>query len=203
LEKSHRDSEGVLRFALVVKDWLAATPSVHDARPPVTPCCKRATAPPGAPLVLHGHGTRARTVRGVLAPDEPPAFHELRVRRYRCTACGATCTVVPADVLPRKHFGAVAIALAMALYGALRRSLREVYQRLNPARLRGHDARGWDAVLRWISLASALFPEVRAAPSEWSSRQVAERVAMTLAARVLDESLPIPSRVARAACHPP
>lgn len=203
MEKSHRDSLRVLRLALAVKDWIAATPGVHDARPPVTPCCNLASAPPGAPLVLHGHGSRTRTVRGVLAPDERPAFHELRVRRYRCTACGATCTVVPADVLPRKHFGAVTIALAMAFYGALRRSLREVYERLNPTRIRGHDARGWDSVLRWIALASTLFPEVRASPPEWSSRQVAERVATTLAARVLDESRSIPSRVAHAARHPP
>jgi hypothetical protein len=125
------------------------------------------------------------------------------VRRYRCTACGATCTVVPADVLPRKHFGAVTIALAMAFYGALRRSLRELYERLNPTRIRGHDARGWDSVLRWIALASTLFPEVRAAPPEWSSRQIAERAAMTLASRVADQSRSIPSRVAHAVCHPP
>src|SRR5437764_1335332 len=106
-------------------------PSVHDARPPITPCCGVASMPPGAPLVLHGHGLRARTVRGVLAPDEDPDFHELRVRRYLCTACGATCTVVPVDVLPRKHFGALTVALALAFYGAMERSLREVYEALN------------------------------------------------------------------------
>jgi hypothetical protein len=125
------------------------------------------------------------------------------VRRYRCTACGATCTVVPADVLPRKHFGALSVALAMALYGALERSLREVYDALNPTRIRGHNARGWDSVLRWISLASTLFPEVRPSPPGFPSRLSAERAAMTLAARVLDESLPITARVAHAVCHPP
>jgi hypothetical protein len=57
-------------------------------------------------------------VIGVLAPDEPPTFHELLARRYRCTACDATSTVVPADVLPRKHFGALTIALAFAAIGA-------------------------------------------------------------------------------------
>ena len=162
-----------------------------------------ASAPPGGPLVLHGHGLRPRTVRGVLAPDEPPTFHELLVRRYRCTACGATCTVVPADVLPRKHFGALTIALAFALYGALRQSLEAVYGALNPTRIRNYGARGWDSVLRWLSVVSILFPDVRPSPPEWSSRRVAERAAMTLAALVADESLPIPSRVARAVCHPP
>lgn len=142
-------------------------------------------------------------MRGVLAPDEPATFHELFARRYRCTACDATSTVVPADVLPRKHFGAVTIALAFALYGALRQSLDTVYRALNPTRIRNYGARGWDSVLRWLSIASTLFPDVRPSPAEWSSRRVAERVAMTLAALVPDESLSIPSRVARAVCHPP
>jgi hypothetical protein len=142
-------------------------------------------------------------VRGVLAPDGPPTFYEFLARRYRCTACDATSTVVPADVLPRKHFGAVTIALAFALYGALRQSLDAVYRALNPTRLRGYGARGWDSVLRWLSVAQALFPDVRPSPAEWSSRRVAERAAMTLAALVPDESLPIPVRVVRAVCHPP
>jgi hypothetical protein len=142
-------------------------------------------------------------VRGVLAPDEAPAFHELHARRYRCTACGATSTVVPTDVLPRKHFGALTIALAFALYGALRQSLDAVHRALNPTRVRGYGARGWDSVLRWLAVAPTLFPDVRPSPTEWSSRQVAERAAMTLAALVAGESLPIPARVARAVCHPP
>ncbi len=125
------------------------------------------------------------------------------MRRYRCTACGATCTVVPVDVLPRKHFGALTIALAMALYGRLGEALARVYAALNPTRIRGHNARGWDSVLRWISLVSTLFPEVRPSPPDFTSRQSAERAAMTLAARVLDESHPITARVAHAVCHPP
>lgn len=178
-------------------------PGVHDARPPITPCCKVASVPPAAAIVLHGHGTRSRTVRGVLAHGETPQFHELRVRRYRCTACGATCTVAPVDVLPRKHFGAVSIAMAFALYGVVHETLDEIWRLLNPSRIRGHGARGWDSVLRWIAVVTALFPEVRTSPPEWSSRQVAERAAMTLAAHELDESLPVPSRVARAVCRPP
>ena len=142
-------------------------------------------------------------MRGVLAPDEDPTFHEILARRYLCTACDVTSTVVPADVLPRKHFGAVTIALAFALYGALRKSLGAVYQALNPMRVRGGDARGWRSVLRWLSIVSTLFPDVRSSPPEWSSRRVAERAAMTLAALVTDESLPIPLRVALAVCHPP
>ena len=110
---------------------------------------------------------------------------------------------MPVDVLPRKHFGALTIAIAMALYGKLREALARVYERLNPTRIRGHNARGWDSVLRWIALVSTLFPDVRPSPPGFTSRQSAERAAMTLAARVLDESLPITARVARAVCRPP
>jgi hypothetical protein len=142
-------------------------------------------------------------VRGVLAPEEAPQFHTIRVRRYRCAHCQATCTVVPVDVRPFKHFGAVTIALALTLYGALQRSLHTVHATLNPTRIRGDSARGWDSVLRWIAIVSELFPAVRESPADWSSRQVAARAAGTLAATVRDESLAIPSRVALAVCHGP
>ena len=97
----------------------------------------------------------------------------------------------------------VTVALALAFYGALERSLRAVYEALNPTKIRGHGARGWDSVLRWVAIASALFADVRPSPADFTSRQVAARAAMTLAARVPDEARSIPSRVAAAARHPP
>lgn len=106
-------------------------------------------------------------------------------------------------MLLRKHFGALTIALAMALGGKLGEDRARVYAALNPTRIRGHNARGWDSVLRRISLVSTLFPEVRPSPPDFTSRQSAERAAMTLASRVLDESLPITERVAHTVCHPP
>jgi len=178
-------------------------PTVDDARPPITPCCGVASAPPGKPLVLHGHGTRARMVLGCLAPETTPGFHGFRVRRYLCVLCGVTCTVAPLDVLPRKHFGAITIALALAMYGVLRETLAEIYDALNPSKTRGYAARGWRSVLRWTAIASAMFPCVRPSPPEWPPHLVAERAAQTLAAGVHDESMPITFRVAHGACHPP
>lgn len=67
---------------------------------------------------------------------------------------------MPVDVLLRKHFGTVTIALAFILYGALRQSLDAVHRALNPSRVRVYGARGWDSLLRWLSVASTLFPDV-------------------------------------------
>ena len=44
-------------------------------------------------------------------------------------------------MVPCKHFSAVTTALALALYGALQRSLREVYAALNPTKIRGDSTR--------------------------------------------------------------
>jgi len=40
----------------------------------------------------------------------------ITVRRYRCTRCTAVHVVVPRGVLPRLRYGAVAVALALALW---------------------------------------------------------------------------------------
>ncbi len=123
-------------------------------------------------------------MRGVLDHGGTPSIHRPLLRRYISTCCGVTCTVGPADVLPYKRFGAVSIALALAYYGVLRDSLQAVRARLNPIPQQGFDDDGWRAARRWIATVSALFTDVRPAPSDWTFRQVAERAAMTLAARL-------------------
>ncbi len=206
LSHPHRDPCRFLHLALAVKFWIDQPPDVHAARPPITPCCQRAAAPPGGPILLHGHGTRERSVSGRIDPHGPVAFHHFRARRYRCVPCGRTCTVLPVDVLPHKHFSALTIALAFAFYGLEGRSLREVYEALNPTTIRGRDARGWDSVRRWLAIASALFTDVRPSPADFSSRQVAARAAMTIASRMPAATAAvaaIPSLLALAVCHPP
>ena len=202
----HRDTFRFLHLALSVKFWIDQPPDVDAARPATTPCCGAASAPPEGPLRLHGHGTRARGVRGVLDHDGPPSIHQVRLRRYISTCCGVTCTVGPIDVLPYKRFGAVSIALAFVFYGVLRESLQAVRTRLNPVPQRGFDDDGWRAARRWIATVTALFADVRAAPADWTLRQVAERSAMTLAARlpaVATSIESLPGVIARAACCSP
>jgi len=145
-------------------------------------------------------------VSGRIDPHGLVAFHHFRARRFRCVPCGRTCTVLPADVLPHKHFSALSIALAFAFYGLEGRSLREVYDALNPTALRGANAQGWDSVRRWLAVASALFTDVRPSPADFTSRQVAARAAMTIASRVPAAAATIaaiPSLLALAVCRPP
>lgn len=85
----------VLRVALLVNAWIAQPPSVDDVRPPRCPACSVASRVLGETLTLHGHGLRARQVRGPIDEHEPPIERVVRVRRYRCLRCNAVVTVVP------------------------------------------------------------------------------------------------------------
>jgi len=206
LELLRRGTCRVLHLAIPVNFWIERTPDVHDARPTSTPCCGRAVAPPDGPLLLHGHGTRVRVVRGVLDHDGTPAFHQILVRRYRSTCCGVTCTVAPVEVVPYKRFSALSIALVMAWFGVLRESLAAVRARLNPLPQQGFDDDGWRTARRWIATVTAIFSDVRPAPEDWTLRQVAERAAMTLASRlpgVVTSIDQLPALLVRAVCRPP
>jgi len=72
------------------------------------------------------------------------------LRRYRCTRCSAVLVVVPRGVLPRLRYGAVAVALALALWSIEGLSAAEVRSRVSPFGVVGHDARrGWRSLRRW------------------------------------------------------
>ncbi len=120
---------------------------------------------------------------GMRAPGSPSAVVEIDARRYRCQRCNAVMLVVPCDLLPRKHYAASAIALAIALYGAAGLCAREVREAVSPWRIVGASATGWPALRRWVAQASSVWPCVRPAPAGWSCRQLAERVATTVAAQ--------------------
>jgi hypothetical protein len=88
-------------------------------------------------------------------------------------------TVVPRGVLPRRHFSAGAIALALfRLAGGAR-----VVDIRGEVGGQGETAT-WPTLRRWLYAGrqSRLWASVRASPSDWGSRQVAERIAMTLVA---------------------
>jgi hypothetical protein len=170
---------------LDVNTWLVQMPSVDEARPARCPCCEAPSRPVGGRLGLVGHGMRTRQLRGPLAPEQPPTTSELDARRYLCQNCGAIIMVVPRSVMPRRHFSSVAIALALALYGIAKKSLRQTRQLVSPWTTVGDAAcTGWAALGRWIRAVRncSMFACVRAVPTTMSARQAAERAATTLAA---------------------
>ena len=132
---------------------------------------------------MHGHGRRLRQVRGPAAEGGTPIERVVLVRRYRCVRCKVVVTVVPADVLPRKHYGATAIALAVALFGLLGFSIAQVRRAVSTWSTQGPGARGWSTLQTWIdaAVAQAIWPHARAGPAGSSRRAHAQRLAMSLA----------------------
>jgi hypothetical protein len=102
----------------------------------------------------------------------------LAVRRYRCR-CGAVLVVVPRGVLRGRHFGAMAIALALFRYGSGGRVV-EIRREIG-----GHgETAAWPTLRRWVRAGgqARLWRCVRPSPPDWGPRSIAERIAMTLMA---------------------
>ena len=131
-------------------------PGVDDARPKACPACRR-PAKRGHTIELHGHGVRWREV--VVGP----ALAETRCRldtcwsrRYRCTRCRRTCTVLPLGVISRHLYSAFAIVVAFVLTAAeplgaeLTDARAYTRQGLFPVRAvrKGVDWR-WTSIARW------------------------------------------------------
>lgn len=163
-------------------------PTVSEARPRRCTDCGVASRPTGGPLAVHGHGVRARQVRG------PPMIHAeatlvvIEARRYECQECLAVMMVVPREILPRMLFTASAIALALALYGLEGRSARAIRAEVSPLREVGTPEAGWKTLHRWIARAPELWT-IRATAAGASARMRAERAATTLAAHGVGRSL--------------
>lgn len=186
---------GVIRSDVPVKSWAAVLPDVETLRPPRCPACAVASRPLGGPLGLHGHGVRGRQVLGALAWEAVPVALEVGVRRYVCTGCRATCTVVPCEVLHRRLYSAPAIALALALFGLLARSAARVRGAVSPWQHVGPAGAGrWDTLSAWVAAlrAGTLWPGLPACPAHWTRRQVAARAAAALAARASEAAGPAP-----------
>ena len=168
-----------------LKSWLQSVPTVEEVRPKHCPRCGAAGHRPGLPRQLHGHGLRERQIRGPLAPDGKPEVIGISVRRYRCSRCGSTCTVVPRDIITGRLYSRSAIGLAMLLYGVESRSQAEVRSQLSPWRDVGAGANHrWATLNRWLRAIRdrRLLPFVRRIPADFSARAAAERVATTMAA---------------------
>jgi hypothetical protein len=109
-------------------------------------------------------------------------------------------TVAPSETLTRRLYSGPAIALAMALFGLSLLPSNDIRALLSPWTKSGSTvATNWDSVARWVAAvrAGTLFSCARSAPEDWTDRQVAARVATTLAAHVPPSTGP-PEMTARA-----
>lgn len=190
-----RDTRGIIRSQVGVKSWAAQVPCVEQVRPARCPACGAASRPVGAALVLHGHGVRERQVLGPVEWGEVPLALVVGVRRYLCTACQATCTVCPREVLTQRLYSAPAIALALALFGLLSRPAAQVRAQVSPWRVVGHGSVGrWCALCAWVRALprGGLFRALPPCPEDWSLRRIASRAAAALAARAPEAVGPSP-----------
>lgn len=182
-----RDRREVVRDRRDVKGWGEKEPSVDELRPASCLACGAASRPLGGGVVLHGHGRRERQVWGPTTVDGKPELRITWVQRFLCKLCEAAMTVAPREVLTKRLYSGAAIALALALFGLTRLTLREVRERVSPwATTQGYTAAAtWCTVPRWtVAVRDGRLFDVRRPPEGWTPRQVAERAATTLTARV-------------------
>ncbi|MEJ7731285.1 MAG: hypothetical protein WKG00_18980 [Polyangiaceae bacterium] len=91
---------------------------------------------------------------------------------------------MPRGVMPRRHFSASAIGLALALFGLLGAAARRVRARVaDPTGLHW----SWPALRRWVDAAPVLWPRIRPSPDDATRRQRAARAASTLASFALPD----------------
>lgn len=180
-----QSSNRIVYSEIDVNAWSEKIPSVDEARPARCPACDAPGRPVGGRPGLVGHGMRTRQLRGPLAVGQAPVTLVLDIRRYRCRTCTAVVMVVPRGVMPRRHFSAGAIALALAAYGLTKTSMRETRRQVSPWTTVGAAAYvGWAALTRWIRAVrrGSMFARAPPMAEDMTAREVAERTATNLAA---------------------
>ncbi len=129
------------------KFWLEGeAPGVDAVRPR---CCSRCSTPrrgASGSCGLHGHGKRTRQLLGPAVLGGAAVLREVTVRRYQCQERGLVMTVTTEALLPRKHYGAETIGLALWLWSPAAR-VREALSRW--MRVGDAAAAGWTSSKRW------------------------------------------------------
>jgi len=176
--------EGIVYSTIPVKKWAEELPPAERVRPGCCSRCGAASRPLGAGLGLHGHGVRARQVRGPTSANGEPETVTVAVRRYQCQRCGGITTVLPGGLCARRHYSASAIGLALCLFGLMGRSIGETRQRVCTWTL-GFDLNRWSTLRQWVTAVGAgkLLPRIvawRQWPERVGLRAGAERVAACL-----------------------
>jgi hypothetical protein len=153
-------------------------PSLDAARPCRCAACGSAA---GARRLFHGHGTRDRTA---VLPGRhwqgPARIVVVVARRFVCTECGTTITVLPRGILPRHLYSLFAIVHAwwLATAAPLGCGLddravcaRQGVDRLPMATERHRTGRRrWSSLARWATKIGVWWPTVAVAGTTWRAR---------------------------------
>jgi len=172
-----------VQFDLNVNYWRKNPPNTPEARPPRCPICGAPGQSSDGRIVLHGHGSRVRRLRGPIAADGKPIQFEVLVRRYACQCCKAIVTVGPRGLLPRRRYTGNAIALALWLWAVWQHTDPKVRDATCPVAESGVSRpERWTTLRRWARAGrdGALWSGRPALALEWTLRLCAERVARWL-----------------------
>ena len=139
---------------------------------------------------LHGNGTRVRPILGPAALGEEPQVDEVLTRRYECQPCRAVMVVGPRGLVPGYLYSAMAIALALLLWGAMRRQDAQVRAAISVQQLAGTSRpERWSTLPRWAKdAASGRIWATIELDASGPPRELAERVARILCARAGPEA---------------
>lgn len=168
---------------LGIKSWRERMPTCAEARPTTCPCCKAAGQPVGALLVIVGHGLVERQVLGPQTAAGPAEATVMKLRRYRCRACGAVLVVGPRGLVARRLYGAGAIALAFAAYGHGATDIATRAQTSPWQKVGGSSTERWVTLVRWVEAARRGELFAVTGLGELDRRSVAKQVVLVLAAR--------------------
>jgi len=159
-------------------------PSCAAVRPSNCTACGAASRPEGRALVIVGHGLRARTIEGPLAPRQPPTLTEVVARRYACLSCDAILIVLPTGIARGFRYSRSAIGWALALWGYEHAAAASVRAQTSTASVVGaSSATRWASLRRWTRCSLLLFG---IEPGEHGTlRERASRISTFVAAHAL------------------
>jgi hypothetical protein len=116
---------------------------------------------------------------------EEPKVDEVLTRRYECQRCGAVMVVGPRGLVPGYLYSAMAIGVALLLWGAMRRQDAEVRAAISVQQIAGASRpERWSTLARWARAAASgrIWATIELDPSG-PPRELAERVSRILCAR--------------------
>ena len=116
-------------------------PPIDSLRPTFCVCCGEPARNTCGVLQLVGHGCYSRQVRGL----SETAWIVIWVRRFLCTVCGHTMSLLPDWLHPYRWYAAAVIIEALCRHAICGESSAAIGERFG----RPQDATAWRSLFRW------------------------------------------------------